>query len=597
MVFTLLLYISLAIFIIGSIYKIYGWFSKKIGISVKNITTSERITAALGGILKTIFSIKIFTLIKAFIFDVVIQKRILKEDFLRWLMHTLLYGGFMLLLLLHALDDIITEPLFHGYYSTVNPYFFLRNLFALMVIAGLVIALYRRFILKVPRLKTSGMDSYAIIIVAVIIVSGILLEGIKIASYTEFKIMVEDYAEIDDPDELKAVESYWVENFGVVSPNVKGPFNQDILEQGLEVHEANCAECHSASQWAFGGYATARVISPVALFLDSVNGSTILWYIHILACFFGLAYLPFSKMFHIIATPVSLLANAVMEDGKSSPANILTKQIMELDACTRCGTCSLHCSAVMASESLGNEYILPSEKISFLKAMVAGKELNDGELKAIQEGVYLCTNCNRCTVVCPSGINLKELWFNVREHLLQEGYPEPLVLSQFSFIRGLNRDYNAQSNGYFKPIKDAQLAVAGNFDAIMDKSKPLYLKDREQGERVRLRIKLQSEGNTYSSCFGCQTCTTICPVVGNYDDPEKRLGLLPHQIMFSLGLGLVDMAAGSKMIWDCLTCYQCQEECPQNVKITDILYDLKNFAVRNLEKTSEKTDSVPQVQV
>jgi len=147
------------------------------------------------------------------------------------------------------------------------------------------------------------------------------------------------------------------------------------------------------------------------------------------------------------------------------------------------------------------------------------------------------------------------LWFNVREHLLQEGYPEPLVLSQFSFIRGLNRDYNAQANGYFKPIKDAQLAVAGNFDAIMDKSKPLYLKDREQGERVRLRIKLQSEGNTYSSCFGCQTCTTICPVVGNYDDPEKRLGLLPHQIMFSLGLGLVDMAAGSKMIWDCLTCY------------------------------------------
>jgi heterodisulfide reductase subunit C len=70
----------------------------------------------------------------------------------------------------------------------------------------------------------------------------------------------------------------------------------------------------------------------------------------------------------------------------------------------------------------------------------------------------------------------------------------------------------------------------------------------------------------------------VCPVVANYPQPEQVLGLLPHQIMCCLGLGLTEMAAGAKMIWDCLTCYQCQENCPQQVDVCDLLYGLKNAA-------------------
>ncbi len=33
------------------------------------------------------------------------------------------------------------------------------------------------------------------------------------------------------------------------------------------------------------------------------------------------------------------------------------------------------------------------------------------------------------------------------------------------------------------------------------------------------------------------------------------------------------------MLWDCVTCYQCQEHCPQGVKVTDVLYELKNQAM------------------
>jgi heterodisulfide reductase subunit C len=591
MVFNVLLYISLGIFILGLIYKVYTWFSLKIGISAQDYTPSQRFSAAIKGTVGVIFSSKILLLIKAFILDVVLQKKILKEDFLRWMMHMLLYGGFMLLLLMHALENFISAKLFSDYYSTVNPFMFLRDLFGFMVVVGIGIAIFRRFIIKVPRLKTSGMDFYAIFIVMVIIFSGILLEGVKITSHTAFQDMIEDYASLDaedDAEEIEALESYWVEKFDTVSPNVQGPFEAEILEQGLESHEANCAECHSPPGWAFTGYAVAKTIKPMALTLDNVDAANILWYIHFLACFIGMAYLPFSKMFHIISTPVSLLANAVMEKETADPANVVTRQVMELDACTHCGTCSLRCSASTSFDVLGNEYILPSEKMTFLKVLAKGKDLSDDKLHAIQEGVYLCTNCDRCTVVCPSGINLKELWFNVREDLIQRGLPELLTLSPFSFYRGLNRN-NISADEYRKPIETANRAVACNFKQVMDKTKPISLSDRE------IDVSSQLPGaDTFSHCFGCQTCTTVCPTVMNYENPQEILGLLPHQIMNCLGLGLTEMATGPQMLWDCLTCYQCQEHCPQNVKVTDVLYHLKNLAIKNACRPSEEEAEVSE---
>ncbi len=83
MLFTVLLYVSLFVFLIGLIYKVFTWFSRKIGIASKNFTTFERITAAAKSILKVIFSPKILILVKVFILDIVLQRRILKEDFLR----------------------------------------------------------------------------------------------------------------------------------------------------------------------------------------------------------------------------------------------------------------------------------------------------------------------------------------------------------------------------------------------------------------------------------------------------------------------------------------------------------------------------------
>ena len=62
MVFNVLLYISLGIFILGLIYKVYTWFSLKIGISAQDYTPSQRFSAAVKGTVGVIFSSKIFSL-------------------------------------------------------------------------------------------------------------------------------------------------------------------------------------------------------------------------------------------------------------------------------------------------------------------------------------------------------------------------------------------------------------------------------------------------------------------------------------------------------------------------------------------------------
>ena len=267
------------------------------------------------------------------------------------------------------------------------------------------------------------------------------------------------------------------------------------------------------------------------------------------------------------------MANAVMDKDKSHPANIITRQMLELDACTHCGTCSLRCSSFPAFEARGNDFILPSEKLQFIKKLASGKALSATERQALEEGVYICTNCDRCTVVCPSGINLRDLWLNVREGLVQTGANgEPVMLSTYSFVRGLNRN-NLPPEGYAKPLELARRTVSKQWPNMAESDSLTLGKQKQTSQALPYTME------TFRACFTCQNCTTVCPVVGLYDDPAKTLGMVPHQIMCSLGLGFVDMALGSRMLWDCVTCYQCQEHCPQMVEVTDILYQLKNMAI------------------
>ena len=336
------LQVASIIFFVGLAYKLLSWFFKTVGTGDQNIPISKRFFMGIEGVLLTLFTGRIFSLIKIFFVDVLFQVRILKDrhDPTAWIMHILIFYGFMGLLLLHAFN--IPGSISADQYSTINPYLFLRNLLGLMLATGLVLAILRRTVWMKGRVRTTGMDVYGIVILGLIVVSGFLLEGLKINSYTEYRRMVDEYGSVTNETESKALEAYWVSNFAVVSPNIQEPVSAALLTEGREIHEMDCAQCHAPPQSAFVSYAVARITAPAALGLDRAGVRTGFYYLHILSILFGLAYFAFSKMFHILGTPVSLFLAEMSKEGPCAPG-AATRQMIEFDGCAHGGTCHMAC--------------------------------------------------------------------------------------------------------------------------------------------------------------------------------------------------------------------------------------------------------------
>lgn len=565
----ILLGLAILVFAAGLGLRLYVWFSQGIRPDGAKEPVAERVSAAIGGSLATLFSARLFTVIKTFFTDVLFQQRLMGKSVMRWVAHTLIFIGFILLLFMHGLGEGVSNSLFADYYSTLQPYLSLRNIFGLMVLIGLGIAIYRRVTDKPQRVKSYTSDWLAIGFVALIILTGFVLESVKISSYSEFVAMAEDYGGLYEPEEMLPLETYWAAEHGLVSPNVTKPFDPDLVEEGREISGDTCVECHAPAAGAFGSFTLAKITGPITSGMGA-GGVTFFTWLHILTCFAFLAWLPFSKMFHIIAVPISLLVNGVMGFKKTpkNPANVLNRQMVGLSACTHCGSCSELCSSLMFYESFQNDFILPSEKVQFLKKIAAGEKVDQATLDHLQKGLYVCTSCDRCSDICPSGINLRELFTSSRYYLMETGKPETAILSHFSFPLALAQSF---VDDHLKALKKVEELFRKSFKKLSDLATLSIGKPSEVGT------------TSYQSCYSCQRCTNICPVVRLYDKPEEELDMLPHQIIFSLGIGNKEIAMGSKMIWSCSTCYLCQEHCPNQVELTDIFYNLKNAAISKIE--------------
>lgn len=571
MFFTAALYLSLLIALGGVIFRILQWFKIEIGPEAQALSPLKRIAAASKAVLTILFSRRFPLLLKALILDIFLQIKVLREDPMRGIMHLCIFVGFVYLLLMHALDETVTLALFPNYVSTLNPYFFLRNLFGALVLAGIAIAVYRRLTIKGLRRTTNRTDWAAITLLAIIFFSGFLLDSVQIISPSLFNGMVEDYLGSDDPEEIEPLKAYWAQNYGVAFSEFSGHQDSDLIEQGRELHEESCLECHSTPLSAFISYPLSKPLKPAVDFLERFGAPVWLWYIHFMACFIGLAYLPFSRFFHIISSSVSLLVSRAATDPISNPANLATRRALALDACTHCGTCSLYCSVSPILELIPNPDILPSEKLLSITRLTKGKKLEPQKLQLLSAGSFICTGCHRCTDLCPAGIDLQDLWEASKADLVAKGYPGPQLGA---------RQQAAEKSTQKSPDQILTL-TPDNFT-------------------LRNQLRLSDQAHTFSGCFGCQTCTNVCPVVAVFENPAAELDLSPHQIMHALGLGLKDMVLDSRMIWDCTTCYMCQESCPQGVQITDILYEMKNMAVErfeNMDSTITKPGSAGPIDI
>jgi nitrate reductase gamma subunit len=207
--------------------------------------------------IKSVFSVKIFFMIKAVILDVLFQRRLFRQSRVRWLIHSLIFFPFVfrfswgIVALLGSLwkgeSPWVWALVDRNYPVTA----LLFDLSGVMLMLGVTLAFVRgafRQLDQPPGLPTQ--DRLALLLMAGIVLVGFILEGMRIAM------------------------TGWPEG---------------------------------------AGYSAVGFVLSV-LFLDPFPSSDLygyVWYVHAILTGIFIAYLPFSRLLHIIMSPVALAMHAI----------------------------------------------------------------------------------------------------------------------------------------------------------------------------------------------------------------------------------------------------------------------------------------------
>jgi len=121
-------------------------------------------------------------------------------------------------------------------------------------------------------------------------------------------------------------------------------------------------------------------------------------------------------------------------------------------------------------------------------------------------------------------------------------------------------------------IRGRSLMIAAQETVIYEQAMDLRFLDEIYGIPGGERIK---------ECIQCGTCSGSCPVSWAMEET-------PRKVFAMIRAGMRDRVLESLTIWTCASCYQCVGRCPQEIKITDIMYMLKRMAIRENRERSKK---------
>jgi nitrate reductase gamma subunit len=228
------------------------WFRGSVG--GERESTHRKVAISSEAVWETLFSRRFFSVIKTLFFDVLLQRRVLKESVSRWSIHSLIYlaflGRLILSLFTHFLHSVTPQSLLSvalldkNYWVTA----FVNDVLGLFIILGVVWAAGQRFVVKPKHVLSEEQDNVALLIIGVLILTGFALEGAR------------------------------------------------ILVTGIPFRTA---------VYAFVGYAVSRLWSLFGWNWQDIYGY--LWYAHAFVWAVFIAYLPFGKLRHIIMTPLTLI--------------------------------------------------------------------------------------------------------------------------------------------------------------------------------------------------------------------------------------------------------------------------------------------------
>ncbi len=256
-------FVALLIFFTGVVIFFAYWTSGSIA-QTGEVSVWKKIGFMAASTMRTLFSSRIVPMAKAIFFDVLLQRRLYRLSPLRWLVHGLIFFPFMFRFLwgLIALLGSLWAPDSNLVWGMINKNnaaaALLFDISGLLILVGIFLALVRGFVSRAEEQAegTPRQDWVALALIAAIVIVGFLAEGLRMAV------------------------TGWPEGSG----------------------------------WAFIGYIFSFVFSWAS------GAYPFVWYLHAALAGAFIAYIPFSRLSHIIVGPVVLAMKAVDADEEKEAA-------------------------------------------------------------------------------------------------------------------------------------------------------------------------------------------------------------------------------------------------------------------------------------
>ncbi|MDR2874777.1 MAG: 4Fe-4S dicluster domain-containing protein [Methylobacillus sp.] len=222
-----------------------------------------------------------------------------------------------------------------------------------------------------------------------------------------------------------------------------------VLEAARIVWLADRPAVWDVRWWSPVGAALAHAMQGAGLSAEGASALRgALWWFHGLLALTFIACIPYTKIKHIFTASASLMFRdplaarrlpKIPEEQASAGYKTITdltwKQLLHLDACTKCGRCHEACPANAVGAPLSPRDVILSLREFANKTMNSGKLPEAAELdihgkgvgQVFMETLWSCRTCLACVEICPVAVEHVPIIVQMRRKLVEDGEMEPIL--------------------------------------------------------------------------------------------------------------------------------------------------------------------------
>lgn len=213
--------------------------------------------------------------------------------------------------------------------------------------------------------------------------------------------------------------------------------------------------------------AAVLITSLAASRAESPGTYLTMWWLHMATVLGFLAYLPYSKHMHLLASPFGVFFAALDQsrmpppsEGASRREEFTWRQLLSGFACAECGRCDRACPAVLAGSSLSPKMLI--HHVKELARSASSRDIFEGNGLTERE-VWGCMTCAACMEECPVFNEHIPLIVEMRRKFVVDGRLERRVQDALASLSRYGNSFGASPRNRAKwtrllefPIKDAR---------------------------------------------------------------------------------------------------------------------------------------------